>query len=304
MNLQNLRIFLKVAEFEHVTRAAEALHLSQPAVTRTIQNLEQEIHLDLIERHGRRIILTDAGRILQQYAQRIFALEREMEEALAALRDLESGTIAFAANPSAWIYLLPPAVAEFHRNYPRIEFHITIQNSQEIIAETLDWKVDFGLIEGDVSTLPEQIQASVLAYDVLVLIVSPHHHWAGLQQIPCEALGDGELIVREPGSGVREAIEQQLARHQVRLRPLLTLSDNEAIKQMVMSGVGAAVVSSFGVRKELANGELVSVPSCGLDWRTPISLIRRVDKRLSCAAQAFCSLLMQHRMSGQDQVTA
>src|SRR5215469_14489532 len=107
MNLQHLRVFLAVAEHEHITRASEELVLSQPAVTKIIQNLEHEIGLELIERHGRRIVLTHAGHMLHNYARRMFALEREMEEALAVLQDVEAGEIKLAANTTTGVYLLP-----------------------------------------------------------------------------------------------------------------------------------------------------------------------------------------------------
>ena len=118
MNLHYLRVFLTVAEYEHITRASEELIISQPAVTKTIQHLEQEVGLELIERHGRRIALTHAGRVLQNYARRLFALEREMEDALGALRDVASGEVTLAASTTTGVYLLPPIVAQFRERYP------------------------------------------------------------------------------------------------------------------------------------------------------------------------------------------
>ncbi|HWS83330.1 MAG TPA: LysR family transcriptional regulator, partial [Ktedonobacteraceae bacterium] len=138
MNLQNLRVFLKVAELEHVTRASEELHLTQPAVTKVIQSLEHDINLELVERQGRRIVLTHAGRVLQRHARQIFALERQMEEELAALRDLEGGQVVMAANTTAGVYLLPPIIARFHSQYPRVTLNMTILNSSDIIDGTLN----------------------------------------------------------------------------------------------------------------------------------------------------------------------
>src|SRR5579871_5123943 len=146
MNLQYLRIFLTVAEHEHITRASQELILSQPAVTKTIQHLEQEVGVDLIERHGRRIVLTHAGRVLHTYARRLFALEREMEDALAALRDVEAGEITLAASTTTGVYLLPPVIARFHARYPQVTLHMSILNSHDIIEQTLNWNLDFGLV--------------------------------------------------------------------------------------------------------------------------------------------------------------
>ena len=291
MNLQYLRVFLTVAEHEHITRASEELILSQPAVTKTIQHLEQEIGLELIERHGRRIALTHAGHVLHNYARRVFALEREMEEALSALRDVDAGEVTVAASTTTGVYLLPPIVARYHARYPKVTLNITILNSHEIVEETLNWNLDFGLVEGDASTLPQGLLVEVFAHDELVLVVSPKHRWGGLPAILPTDLRDGQLLMREQGSGIREVIEHALLLHDVRVRPLLTVPDNEAIKQMVMSGVGAAIVSALAVQRELTSGDLVHVPIAGLDLRPELSLVKRTDKQLSRAAQAFCALL-------------
>ena len=291
MNLQYLRVFLTVAEHEHITRASEELILSQPAVTKTIQHLEQEIGLELIERHGRRIALTHAGHVLHNYARRVFAVEREMEEALSALRDVDAGEVTVAASTTTGVYLLPPILARYHARYPKVTLNITILNSHEIVEETLNWNVDFGLVEGDASSLPQGLRVEVFAHDELVLVVSPKHRWGGLPAILPTDLRDGQLLMREQGSGIREVIEHALLLHDVQVRPLLTVPDNEAIKQMVMSGVGAAIVSALAVQRELTSGDLVHVPIAGLDLRPELSLVKRTDKQLSRAAQAFCALL-------------
>lgn len=291
MNLQNLRVFLKVAEFEHITRASEELHLSQPAVTKTIQSLEHEVGLALVERQGRRIVLTHTGRVLQNYARQIFVLEREMEEALAALHDVGGGEVSFAANTTVGVYLLPPIVARFRALYPQVTLRISILNSQEIIDGTLNWSLDFGLVEGDASSLPPGLKVSAFAYDQLVLVVAPKHPWSEVKVLTPEMLREGVLLLREQGSGIREVIERELLQHGVQLQPLFTLTDNEAIKQMVMSGIGAAIVSSLSVQRELANADLVAVAVSGVTLRPQLSLIQRLDKQLSRAAQAFCSFL-------------
>ncbi|GCF11545.1 LysR family transcriptional regulator [Dictyobacter arantiisoli] len=292
MNLQNLRAFLKVAEFEHITRASEELHLTQPAVTKIMQSLEQEVQLSLIERQGRRIVLTHAGRVLQSYARQMFALEREMEDALASLRDVKRGEIKLAANTTAGVYLLPSIVARFSALYPEIALNISILNSQDIVEHILDWSLDFGIVEGDVSHLPEGLHIRFFMRDALILVVSTAHRWCGLQSIRPEELGNGELVVRERGSGVRDMLERDLASRNIPLKPLLTLTDNEAIKQMVINGVGAAVVSLMTVQRELVNGDLVQVPVTGMEIHPELSFIQRSDKQLSRAAQVFSSFFV------------
>src|SRR5205085_4973847 len=279
MNLYHLRVFLTVAEHEHITRASEELILSQPAVTKIIQSLEHEVGFELIERHGRRIVLTYAGRLLQSYARRMFALEREMEQALAALRDVEVGEVNLAANTTTGVYLLPPIVARFRARYPQVSLHITILNSHEIIEQTLNWNLDFGLVEGDPTILPPDLMVETFARDELVLVVAPGHRWSQLPALKPEALRNEELLLREQGSGIREVIENALLMQGVQVRPLLTLPDNEAIKQMVISGVGAAILSALAVQREVASGDLVRIPIEGLELRPQLSLVKRVDKQ-------------------------
>lgn len=291
MNLQNLRVFLKVAELEHITRASEELHLTQPAVTKIMQSLEQEVQLDLIERQGRRIVLTYAGHILQIYARQMFALEREMDDALAALRDIKRGEIKLAANTIAGVYLLPTIVARFRALYPEIGLKISILNSQDIVEHILDWSLDFGIVEGDVDHLPEGLKVRFFTRDTLILVAAPSHHWCGSEAVRPAGLGLEELVIRERGSGIRDMLERDLLKRGVTLKPLLTLTDNEAIKQMVINGVGAAIVSSLSVKRELMNGDLVQIPLIDMDIHPELSFIQRSDKQLSRAAQEFLTFL-------------
>lgn len=291
MNLYHLRVFLAVAEHEHITKASGELYLSQPAVTKIIQHLELETGLELIERHGRRIVLTDAGKLLHDYARRIFALEREMEDALAVMQDAGVGKIQLAANTTMGVYLLPPVVARFRERYPKVELWVTILNSHEIIEGILNWEVDFGLVEGDPSVLPPGLTSEVFTHDELVLVVAASHRWSGMKEQTPAALSSGELLLRERGSGIREAIEHEFLEHGVHVEPLLTLPDNEAIKQMAMNGVGAAIVSALAVQRELTTGDLTRLSIKGVELRPPLSLVRRTDKRLSPAAEAFCATL-------------
>lgn len=291
VNLYHLRVFMTVAEHEHITRASEELFLSQPAVTKIVQNLEQEVGQKLVERQGRRIALTYAGQVLRTYARRMFSLEREMEEALAALSDIETGEVTLAANPIIGIYLLPSIVASFRSRYPCVKINLEILKSREIIDATVEWHLDFGLVEVDPSELPLGLEFETVAYDELILVVSPKHPWSELQSLKPEELRDGVLILREPGSGIRESIEHAFAHQGFSISSLLTVPDSEVIKQMAIKGVGATIVSAMSVRHELESGELLRIPITSLDIRPRLSMIWREDKQFSPAAQAFRDLL-------------
>jgi DNA-binding transcriptional LysR family regulator len=179
---------------------------------------------------------------------------------------------------------------------------MTILNSHEIVEQIVNWALDFGLVEGDPTALPSSLSVDVFSYDELILVVAPDHRWSSVQTLEPEALRDRELLLREQGSGIREVVEHALLSYRVQVTPLLVLPDNEAIKQMVMNGVGAAILSARAVQREIAVGSLVRVHLGGLELRPQISLVRRVDKQLSRAAQAFCSLLQLANESEQEPV--
>jgi len=291
VNLYHLRVFMTVAEHEHITRASEELYLSQPAVTKIVQSLEQEVGQKLVERQGRRIALTYAGQVLKTYARRMFSLEREMEEALAALSDIETGEVTLAVNAITGIYLLPSIVARFRARYPCVKINLEILKSREIIEETVEWRLDFGLVEVDPSELPLGLDFETIAHDELILVVAPNHPWSELSSIKPEELRDGVLILREPGSGVRESIEHAFSHQGYSLSPLLTVPDSEVIKQMALKGVGATMISAMSVRRELESGDLLRLPIVDLEMRPQLSMVWREDKQFSPAAQAFRDLL-------------
>jgi DNA-binding transcriptional LysR family regulator len=282
---------MTVAEHEHITRASEELYLSQPAVTKIVQSLEQEVGQKLVERQGRRIALTYAGQVLKTYARRMFSLEREMEEALAALSDIETGEVTLAVNAITGIYLLPSIVARFRARYPCVKINLEILKSREIIEETVEWRLDFGLVEVDPSELPLGLDFETIAHDELILVVAPNHPWSELSSIKPEELRDGVLILREPGSGVRESIEHAFSHQGYSLSPLLTVPDSEVIKQMALKGVGATMISAMSVRRELESGDLLRLPIVDLEMRPQLSMVWREDKQFSPAAQAFRDLL-------------
>lgn len=291
MNLYHLRVFMTVAEHEHITRASEELYLSQPAVTKIVQSLEQEVGQKLVERQGRRIALTYAGHVLKTYARRMFSLEREMEEALAALCDIETGEVTLAANSVAGIYLLPTIISRFRARYPCVKINLDILNSRDIIEATLEWHLDFGLVEIDPAELPLGVDYETVANDELILVVAPNHPWSELPSLKAADLRDGVLILREPDSGIRESIEHAFAHQGFSLSPLLTVPNSEVIKEMTLKGVGATIISAMSVRRELERGELLRVPIVGLEIRPHLSMIWRADKQFSPAAQAFRDLL-------------
>jgi DNA-binding transcriptional LysR family regulator len=184
-------------------------------------------------------------------------------------------------------------IARFRTLHPQIALSLSIDNSYGVTEQVLAWQVDIGLVEGDIAALPPELDVEVIASDELVLVVAPTHCWSSLQAIKPEMLGSNELLLREYGSGTREVIERALEQQGVQVSPLLTVPENETIKQLVMYGMGASILPALVVQREVETHDLIRLPITGLDLHREFSLVRRSDKQLSRAAQAFCKLLHQ-----------
>jgi DNA-binding transcriptional LysR family regulator len=164
-----------------------------------------------------------------------------------------------------------------------------------VTEQVLAWRADIGLVEGDISTLPPELAVEVITTDELVLVVAPTHRWSSLQRVTPEMLGSNELLLREQGSGTREVIERAFHQQGVQVSPLLTVPENETIKQLVMRGMGAAILPAVVVQREVVTLDLQRLPIVGMDLRREFSLVMRADKQLSRAAHAFCALLRSGR---------
>jgi DNA-binding transcriptional LysR family regulator len=200
---------------------------------------------------------------------------------------VETGEVTLAANPTTGIYMLPDVVASFRKRYPCVRINLSILKSREAIEDILDWKLDFGIIEIDPADLPLGLDYEVVNNDELILVVSPGHVWSERREIDPADLRDGVLILREPGSGHREAVDHAFAHLGYSVTPLLTVPDSEVIKQMAIKGVAATMIPAMSIQNELISGELIHIPVKGLEIRPQLSMIWREDKQFSPAAEAF-----------------
>jgi DNA-binding transcriptional LysR family regulator len=291
LNLNHLAIFHAVAETGSMTLGAERLDISQPAVSKQVQELESALHVDLFHRIGRRIHLTQAGEILADYARRLFALARAAEEAIADVRAVERGTLRIGASTTIGSYLLPAVVATFWRQHPKIELLVQIENTEQVQRRLAGHELDVGLTEGFVEE--DELSAETFHRDELVVIASTSHRFAAKGEVPLSALRAEPFILREAGSGTRAVEERALARLKLPLRTAMALGSTEAIKRVVAEGVGLAIVSRLAVRAECAAGTLAVLPVAGLRIDRPLHLVRRKGRRDGPALQAFCSILRE-----------
>jgi DNA-binding transcriptional LysR family regulator len=289
MNLNHLAIFHAVAQTGSMTLGAERLDISQPAVSKQVQELERVLGVHLFDRIGRRVHLSQAGEILADYARRLFALAHEAEEALAEVRAVGRGRLVIGASTSIGSYLLPGVLAEFSRRHPQIELLVEIENTEQV-HRRLAWnELDVGLTEGFVEQ--EELDAEVFQRDELVVIASPDHPLARTAPVSLKAIQQEPFIMREPGSGTRAVEERALARLKLPVRVAMALGSTEAIKRVVAEGVGLAIVSRLSVRAECAAGTLTMLSVAGLQLERPLYLVRRKGRRDGPVLQAFCAVL-------------
>jgi len=258
---RRLQVFYTVARQLSFTKAAEQLFMTQPAVTFQVKQLEEQFNTRLFERSHGKIALTSAGRLVMDYAERILALSEEMETRVGELTGTMSGPLLLGASTTIAEFILPRILGEFKVAHPQVHTHLTVGNSEMIENRVADHALDVGLIESP-SHLPG-VTTEVCCEDELVLICAPTHKFAGAASVkPGELVGE-PYVCRELGSGTREFTDQYLQRCQVApedLNIVMEIGSPEAIKGLVETGLGIAIMSRARVMKERKLGMLAAVP--------------------------------------------
>lgn len=257
MTLDQLRIFVAVAERQHVTQAARALNLAQSAASHAIASLEARYDAKLFDRVGRRIELTEAGRAFLAEARTILAQIERAESALSEFGSLERGTLAVQASQTIASYWLPHHLVAFRRAHPRINIRLTIGNTAQVAEAIETGAAELGFIEGAVEN--DQLVSIPVARDQLVLVVGPDHGWAWEAPPKTADLLESEWVLREPGSGTRSVFEATLAHLGIELRDLrvaMELPSNEAVRAAVEAGLGATALSASVAAPSIESGLL------------------------------------------------
>ncbi len=288
--LRQLRTFTEVARRLSFTAAAKALHLTQPAVSMQVRQLERAAGLPLLEQFGRRIHLTDAGRELLRYAAGISDLLREAEDAMKALQGVGGGELSIAVTSTAK-YFAPRLLAEFRGSYPEARLRLAVSNREAVVRELTDNTVDLAIMGRPPRGL--DTEAAPFARHPIAIIAAPDHPLVDRKRLPLERLAGETFIIRERGSGTRAAMEHVFAERGFKVRETLEMSSNETIKQAVMAGMGIAFLSMHTIGLELRAGRLALLAVNGLPVMREWYVIHRRGKRLSPAALAFKSFLLE-----------
>lgn len=290
INLHLLRMFVAVVEQGGFSQAALALNVSQSAVSKGVKELEGQIGGALIERRAG-MSPTEIGAVLLKHAQKLFAAERNAEEELRALQGFAHGELRLGASTTVATYMLPPVLGVFHAAHPQIKIRLTSENTRHIADRLIAREVDLAVVEGPVDD-PE-IESTVWRIDELALIVAAKHPFATSHRpVDPKELVNMPFLVREPGSGTREVAADALERAGISPEETIEIGSTEAIKQLVASGFGVAIVSLAAARDQIALGALKALEVKGLAICRPIFRLGLKGRPPGPAAAEFERMLL------------
>lgn len=284
LTLRQLRSFVEVARAQGVGRAAQALHLTQPAISMQLRDLERVVGLPLFERDGRALRLTTTGEYFLVYARRILATLKEAEDTIARLRGLKGGRVVIGMVSTA-DHFLPRLLARFRSEHSGIEIRLQLGNREQLVQALHANEVDLAVMGRPPAELGAR--AEPFAAHPLGVVAAPSHPLAHKKHVPPEALAQEPFIVREPGSGTRAAMEEFFAAHRLAPPAIMQMTSNETIKQAVLADMGLAFLSLHTVANELAARQLRALDVEGLPLVRRWHLVNLQARALSPAAEAF-----------------
>jgi DNA-binding transcriptional LysR family regulator len=287
--LRQLRVFESAARHLSVTRAAEELHLTPPAVSIQIRQLEGHAGAELFDRSARRLRLTHAGEAVLERAREILGQVREAEETIAGLGSVERGVLDVGAI-NAGDYFFPWLVAAFRDDHPAIGVRLTVANRDDLLGHLADHRIDLAVMSHPPSQ-PE-FEALPFAPHPHVIVAAPGHPMARRRSVPLEAVAREPLITREPGSATHLAMDQAFSEARIAPRVDMEIASNETIKQAVAAGFGLGFLSAHAVQLELELGRLAIVKVKGFPVMRQWYVVRLRDRRLPRLAEAFRAFLV------------
>ena len=287
MNLHQLRIFCSVVEHRNYTKAADALFMTQPAVSLQLQALERSLQVKLLERVNQQLVVTEAGEALYQCALPMLNAEEEAERVLAELRGVARGRLVIGANTTGGMYVVPPLLAEYKERHPDSELLLQIDATDRLIERVRQGIIDLGFACGTIKQ-PE-LTVEAIGVDHLTLILSKRHPLASSASLTLEQVVAQPFIVPESISRTRQFIEQTMRDHGYTLKIAMHFQGTEPVKKAVESNLGVGIVSSTAVEREVAAGVLRAMPIEGLNLQRPLVMFYRHGKYFGPMARDFMS---------------
>jgi DNA-binding transcriptional LysR family regulator len=289
MNPHHLRTFLAVRRHLNYTRAAEEVFLTQPAVSRQVRQLEEELGVRLFEQIGKSLHLSDAGETLAAEAEKLLGAMERTAEAVRFHRSAERGSIRIGASTTPGFYLLPDLLGQFHRRYPKVALHYTVENSLKIEQKIVRNELDLGFVGAHLSN--EDLDLRPLLEDEIVCFTSPSHHLAKARRIDPSSLEEEMWVIREKGSATRRLFEDWLSSRKSTIRNAIELTCPETCKALVRAGIGISFMSVHGLRSEFRAKRLVRIPVTGMPLKRSIFLAKHSGKRNSPVMETFLQIV-------------
>ncbi|QHT61844.1 LysR family transcriptional regulator [Paenibacillus lycopersici] len=294
LNFHQLHIFYTVAERGSFSAAAQALHMTQPAVTMQVQSLEDYFGTKLLHRSTKRIELTEAGRALMPYAQRSIDLIRDTDLQMSKFTKQLKGRLQLGASLTIGEYILPRLLGPFGQEFPHIAISMKVMNTAQIMEEIVNHQLNFGLIEAPVNH-PDMHMEAVLS-DELKLIVGKSHPLAGVKEVDLEEVMKYPIVLREQGSGTRLVMEEQLRAKQMNIADMkivMELGSTGAVKSAVEAGLGISFVSASSVKHEVALGLIQIIPIRDVQFKRQFYSIFLKSALLPISAVTFMTFLRE-----------
>jgi len=288
MDLWQLHIFCRVIEHKSFSRAAEAVHLSQPTVSAHIKDLEAHFGCPLIDRLAKEAAPTQAGRLLYGYARRLLGLRDEAESAMSQYQGKTRGRLVVGGSTIPGTYLLPRAVGRFRRRYPEVRLSLVIEDTAGIISGILEGVLELGVVGAESGE--KDIRQEAVMEEEMRLIVPRGHPWAKRRRVALAELWEEPYIAREAGSGTLQSLQAHigdLGRERRELNVIAEMGSTEAVCQGIREGIGVSILSPLAVAEDLAAGRLKALAVEGLDLTRRFYLTTHRRRSLSPLATAF-----------------
>ena len=291
MTLKHIKIFVTVYQEESITRAAEKLHMTQPATSLAIRELEEYYHTKLFERSGRGIRVTSAGSQLYPNAVRLLSLCDEMD---AEMKNWDtSGRLRIGSSISIGSCILPQLISRFTKEYPELDLYVNVDSSDVIEQNVLENHLDFALIEGSVHS--EKLKASIFLDDELVPVCSRFHPLAGAENVELDSLKNEHFLMREPHSGTRQLADSSFALKNFQIRPTWESTSTAALINAVSIGLGISILPKRMLEKQLRMHQIGSFTIRDMDLMRHYSLIYHENKFVSPTMERFFEMLTELR---------
>jgi len=289
MNLRSLKIFKEVCETKNMTKAAKNLYMTQPAVSQTISNLEDELGVKLFERIKNHLELTYSGRVLSNYSKKITRMVDESEDILNQIANLKKGKLRIGASMTIGTYLMPKLINEFKNEHAELKMPLLINNTDHIVDHILNNDLDIGFVEGPFNST--EITTNFFMKDELTLIASPDYFSKPPNSIKLEDITGEKFILREEGSGTRDIAKQKLDEKKINYKIKHILNNFEAIKKAIIANMGISILPKLAVKEEIKRGKLVEIKINDLKITREFRIIYHTDKYQSPFFMHFMNFL-------------